>query len=86
MLRWACSLFWSNEVSTTLVNLGSFKKIVFACALCIIQFASVWCLVLLSPGCQSLFQRSDQVAEKFPDKNAKLIIGCQMGSRSAQVD
>ncbi|CAM9095132.1 unnamed protein product [Pylaiella littoralis] len=35
-------------------------------------------------GCQSLFQRSDQVAEKFPDKNAKLIMGCQMGSRSAQ--
>ncbi|CBJ27678.1 putative Ntdin [Ectocarpus siliculosus] len=26
----------------------------------------------------------DQIAEKFPDKAAKLVIGCQMGSRSAQ--
>eukprot|EP00752_Nemacystus_decipiens_P004566 g4167.t2 len=26
----------------------------------------------------------DQIAEKFPDKTAKLVIGCQMGSRSAQ--
>lgn len=28
---------------------------------------------------------SNQIAEKFPDKAAKLVIGCQMGSRSAQV-
>ncbi|CAM9681297.1 unnamed protein product, partial [Scytosiphon promiscuus] len=26
----------------------------------------------------------NQIAEKFPDKEAKLVIGCQMGSRSAQ--
>lgn len=28
---------------------------------------------------------SNQIAEKFPDKATKLVMGCQMGSRSAQV-
>ena len=26
-----------------------------------------------------------QVAEKFPDKSSKLVLGCQMGARSAKV-